>query len=407
MWIKNVKLQLDMLEIYFEELKIINNPELSFIYWLSANSPTWIYHYTDEKTGEILKFACLLTQFKGYWHSFSFDLLGELDSVIIRWCFSIAIWRSQGAVTSNSKIWITGSFLHFFFSEFTLDFINNTFDRKYLLETKRFDIACDIPESKKNIEKSITSKITSQINYNKDLEEYETLYIWNRKKQTSFIRIYDKILDTIKKSKTHLYNFEEDKMTRVEVEFNSEYIKWINKDNYWIINYENLLSNNQLLKDIFLSRVSEDMTFFTNLEYYDYKFTYLKPSRIDLEKYYLKHKQLPKWWKKNALGMFKKLQEIIWLKNLFEYLELSSSDVKTILDYYIYERKNFLKSNIRLKEKWHKTYYELIKEQTEFTQNINNLLLQENLAEATEIKEVLENAIQKYEKTYNLKTKNE
>jgi hypothetical protein len=53
------------------------------------------------------------------------------------------------------------------------------------------------------------------------------------------------------------------------------------------------------------------MTFFTNLEYYDYKFTYLKPSRIDLEKYYLKHKQLPKWWKKNALGMFKKLQEII------------------------------------------------------------------------------------------------
>ena len=396
MWTKNIKLQLDMLEIYFEQLRIINNPALQFIYWLSENSKTWIYDYTDYKTGEILKFDCLLTYFKGYWNSYSFDY--EKEGTKIKGGFSIAIWKSQWAITSNSKITFTGSWLHYFWTEFTLDFIKNTFDTRYLLEVKRFDIASDIPENKKNIENSIISKITSQINWNKELWEYETLYIWNRKKQKSFIRIYDKILDTIKKSKENLYNFKEEKLTRVEIEFNSEFIKWINKDNYGIITYENLLTQNKLLRDIFLSRASEDMTFFNNLEHYNYEFTYLEPSRIDLKRYYLTHKQLPTWWKKNALWMFLKLKNIIWLNNLFEYLELNSKEVKSIINYYIYERKNFIKNKIRKKEKWHKAYFELMKIQTEFTDEITDLLLQENLAEASEIKLILEIALEKYDK---------
>jgi len=43
------------------------------------------------------------------------------------------------------------------------------------------------------------------------------------------------------------------------------------------------------------------MTFFSDIASEDYSFVFIPPKRVDLETYYLETKQLPTWWKKNAL----------------------------------------------------------------------------------------------------------
>ena len=396
-----MNISLDMLEIFFDELKIINNPNLEFIYWLSDNSKTWIYNYYDILSKKEIKFDCVLTTVPWYWKHFRFDY--EYEWIKIKDWFSISIWRQQGAIISNNKITFTGSFLTYFWLEFTEKFIDSTFNIKYLLEVKRFDIAVDIPETKKNILSTLLTIPTSEINYNSEKKEYETIYLWSRKSQTSFIRIYDKILDSIKKSKTDLYNFNSDNLTRVEIEFRNTYILSLNKKHYWIIYWRNLLTDKKLLKDLFLNRVSDDMTFFSDIANKDYSFVFIPPKRVDLETYYLKTNQLPTWWKKNALWMFIKLKKIIWIVWLIKYLKLTDVEIKEVLEYYIKIKRDFLNWKIKKVSETKnisKEYFSLVSDQLITAKKINDLLLQDNIAEASEIKEVLENALKKYDLIY-------
>ena len=78
--------------------------------------------------------------------------------------------------------------------------------------------------------------------------------------------------------------------------------------------------------------------------------------------------------------------------------------------YFKTKKREVIKTKIRLKntkDSYNKMYYEIIKDQSNFATYLTEILLQDNLAEATEITEVIKNAISKYEITYNLKTKNE
>ena len=114
------------------------------------------------------------------------------------------------------------------------------------------------------------------------------------------MRVYDKILDTIKKSKQSLYKFTEKELTRVEIEFLEKEIQGLNSQNSDLVTYTTLLQDNDLLKNLFLSRIATKMTYFTDI-YKIYDFVYPKASRISLERYFLEKKQLPKWWRINAL----------------------------------------------------------------------------------------------------------
>ena len=104
--------------------------------------------------------------------------------------------------------------------------------------------------------------------------------------------------------------------------------------------------------------------------------------------------------------MLLKLKKIIWVEKLIWYLKLDLNDIETVLNYYITKKREVIKTKIRLKntkDSYNKMYYEIIKDQTNFAIYLTEILLQDNLAEATEITEVIKNAISKYEITYNLK----
>jgi hypothetical protein len=363
------------------------------IFSLSDNSKTFILTYPEYD----LKFEWVLTTVPWYWKHYRFDY--ECEWIKIKDGFSITLWRQKGAVTSFSKITFTGSFITYFGVNFLYNFIEYNFDSNFLLEVRRFDISCDVPEKKQNVVNSITWIITSKINYNKKLKEYETLYIWRRQKNTSFIRIYDKILDTIKKSKTHLYNFENEFLTRVEIEFNDEYIKWFNKSNYWKIYRKTLLTDEKFIKDLYLSRISEDMTFFSDLSFHKYEFNFIKPTRIDLAKYYLDTKQLPPRWQKNALWMFIKLKNIIWIENLINYLKLTPDESLSFFKYYT-EKKKYL-MNCKIKRKNNSInkltkYWKIMSGNLEKAEEVNELLLQKNVWKWEIISHLIDTAIIDY-----------
>ena len=104
--------------------------------------------------------------------------------------------------------------------------------------------------------------------------------------------------------------------------------------------------------------------------------------------------------------MLLKLKKIIWVEKLIWYLKLDLNDIETVLNYYITKKREVIKTKIRLKntkDSYNKMYYEIIKDQSNFAIYLTEILLQDNLAEATEITEVIKNAISKYEITYNLK----
>jgi len=404
----NITLQLDMLEIIFWDFRIWHTKNLDFLTWLSENSSTWVYKYFDSADLQHYNFSCVIFKIKWYSKHFSFSYRAEW--VELENCFSITYWASNWAVSSSNKIAFSGAFLHYFWYDFTLRLIEYSFNTKDFLWLRRFDIALDLPEWKKNIVDSFTGIPTFKYVYDKEKWYYETYYLWNRYTGHSCIRIYDKIKDTIKKDKEWLYNFQSKDLTRIECEFLKEYIDSFEKINPWVVTYKTLLTDNKLLKDLFFQRTVNEIWYFKSVEFSKYEFKFLAPSRIDLEKYYLDTKQLPKWWEKNALWMLLKLKKIIWVEKLIWYLKLDLNDIETVLNYYITKKREVIKTKIRLKntkDSYNKMYYEIIKDQSNFATYLTEILLQDNLAEATEITEVIKNAISKYEITYNLKTKNE
>jgi len=318
---KEFNLNLDHLELYFKS-PFIFKEEYNFQYYINESNTSSAYiKYWD------LELQYKIITPKNYLKWFTFSLIYK-NKIID--AFNIAFWDEGRDIKTRSKITIYASFMVIYWNEFIYKMIEDLFLVKKIEDLRRFDIACDIPENKQKLIKHFKWNPTTELNFNKDKNEFETYYFWSRKNKKILIRIYDKVLDTFKKQKQFLYDFSEnDNVTRFEIEFWSVEINNINHrlDKEKRLTYKNILLDKKLLRDLFFSRAIKYNTFFSWNEFKEYKIKYIAPKIVDLRDYFLEFNKLPKWWKKNWIGTSKRMVETIWI---FEFLKLIYDDFEDL-----------------------------------------------------------------------------
>ncbi len=336
------------LEIKLDELEIIFNDNIFDIWDIykrdiqkinNSNTDRGTMEYTDKETFEYEKYTYSNLEISWYnpWIMFQYTYEDDVINA-----FSILFSWKKGAVTTENKITIYWSFLQEKGRDYIYNLLEDLFYTNLFKWMRRFDIACDIPTTKKILIDSFKTKPKSELNYNKKKWEHETIYFWVRSNRTRLIRIYDKILDTFKKEKNSIYDFTEtENLTRVEVEFWKTTIDAMNEKEIYV-DYKKLLKENLLLKNLFIQSVYNHIWYFQDINYKKHKFTYPRRHVQDLKWYYMKHNQLPEWYQKNWFWLFKKIKNAIWFQWFFEYL-YKSIELKNGLD-------DFLK--FYYKKKW-------------------------------------------------------
>lgn len=368
---KNYTVTLDNLEIFFQTYEILI-PELLFNYNINESN-TSFWHITYKN----IDFQYSVVTFKNYDKGFTFNFIYKEKIVS---AFNINFWNNQKQIKVKNKLTIYASFLMIFWNDFILELIETIFITKNFLWLRRFDIACDIPETKQNLIKHFLQKPTTNLNFNREKQEYETYYFWSRKNDRILIRIYDKILDTFKKKKQFLYNFNWiDNLTRFEIEFWVNEINSINnnpnlKDK---ITYKTLLQDNKILRDLFFSRAIKYNSFFNSIDFKNnYQILHYKPLILDFNDYYLETNKIPKWWKKNAIWTSKKLIDTVWL---FEFLKLcydidKTKELNEVINLLLKQVRNNQKTKIKINN----INFNL-PEKIELIEKINELLFNKNI----------------------------
>ena len=339
---KKLPIYLDEMEILFKERDIF---KIDVVNINTSNTERANYIYTNED-GEYEKYTYIKFCIAGYDDGFLFQYTYEGETVN---AFSVLFWKKKGSVTTENKITFYGSFLHEKGRTYILELIEDFFKTENFLGLRRFDVACDVPESKKNIIQSFKRKPKTELNYDAKKQEHETYYFWNRQNRTRLIRVYDKVLDTFKKWKWHLYNFtEHDNVTRIEVEFWKTAIDAMN-ENETYVSYDILLRSDLVLKNLFLQSVINSIWYFEEVDFNKYEFSYPRRHKKDLKEYYMKHKQLPEWYRKNGFWLFQKIRKAIGFKWFFEYL-FEDIELEKWLDKFMdfYYKKKWAEKRVRI-----------------------------------------------------------
>lgn len=362
------KISLDHLELFFSWKNIITHQDFTFEI-NETNTSAWYLNYVD-KNGEIFKFKYSLATPSWYFKGFKFETI--IDDEIID-LFNVSYWDISWNIKSKNKITFYSSFFVVFWKEWVFDFIQSFFDTTFIDWLRRFDIAVDIPENKQNLINSFKKIPSSEIWWNKEEQERETIYFWNRKNKLILVRIYDKIKDTVKKWKTHLFDFWDSKnMTRVEIEFWLNFIKWVNRLKEVLV-YKDLLLDDLILRDLFFSRIQSYVWYFFEEKFTkQYKMAKYTPKVENLDKYFIKYGQLPRYDRKVIERCWKYIK-MLWLK---WFLNISFSKIENSEVIQIYE--DFIKYfRFRLKNKIVKKYKvsnKSFKEKVELTEEIFSYL---------------------------------
>ncbi len=231
-------------------------------------------------------------------------------------CFAFYIWKQI-----NSRI-TTRDYFKVYWSAFQImelneiiDFISTYVDIDYVdwkkwkkvSTLKRFDLAIDL---KKNITEDIIPNFwelkQKWTKYFWNSWELETYYIWEYKKRENksfLIRIYDKIKDIKKKWKQKIYPsylLEKD-ITRIEIEFRSEIIKFFNI---------NQLLDKSYIFNLFIKYIEKHTNIFEKMKTQDINKLKRLNKKIDLED--LKNNQVLKdkyigsflWYSKTILKIW-------------------------------------------------------------------------------------------------------
>jgi hypothetical protein len=283
---KEYSICLDHLEIFFSSNDIFK-PEIWFNYNINDTNTSFSYINNND-----LELQYKIVTPKNYvkWFTFSFIFNWKIIDA-----FNVSFWDNQKDIKTQNKITFYASFILIYWKTYILDLIDNIFLTKNFNDLRRFDIACDIPETKEKLISHFKQKPTTELNFNNEKNEYETYYFWLRKKYNILIRIYDKILDTFKKNKQFLYDFKDiENLTRFEIEFWYNEIRKINNNPKLKekITYKTLLSSEKILRDLFFSRAIKYNSFFSNNEFNEYNIVYIKPKILDLNNYFLEFHQL-------------------------------------------------------------------------------------------------------------------
>ena len=362
--------------IVLDELEIIFNWDDIFKVTIEnindSNTERASLIYSDRETGEYEKYTYMKHNIWGYESGYIFQYTYEGEVIN---AFSVLFWRKKGTVTTDNKITFYGSFLHEKWRDYIYNLIEHFFNTWNFEGLRRFDIACDIPESKKNIIESFKRKPKTELNYDAKKQEHETYYFWNRKNRTRLIRIYDKVLDTFKKWKWNLYNFtEKDNVTRIEVEFWKTAIDAMN-ENETYITYEFLLKNNILLKDLFLQSVIKSIGYFEEISYHDHEFSYPRRHTKNIKEHFMKFSQLPDWYQKNWFWLFKKIKDAIGFEWFFWYL-FSETETVEWLDKFLkyYYKKKWGEKKIRAKKMSSDKFIKSVYDKDQLTSDIFDII---------------------------------
>lgn len=307
---KEYSLKLDHLEIYFSWKNIIQE-KYKIVYNINeTNTPIAHLDYVD-RNWEKFKISYLINTPSNYsiWYSFLISI-NDISSTL----FNVSYWNWR----TKNKITIYSTFLAYFWEDYVFDFIMDFFDINFLDWVKRFDLALDLPEDKSKVIETFLKAPSSTIGYDKDKKSYETYYFWKRENWSVFLRIYDKKKDTIKKWKSHLFDFwwAED-ITRFELEFWRNFLNWVNREieqiTFWW-----LLLDDKLKNSLFFSYIMNYTNYFWVDFHKVYKMKKAIPKVQNLEKYYFDYEDLPKWHK-SRIKWARKYIDLIWLEKFLDY----------------------------------------------------------------------------------------
>ena len=210
-WIDSLKMQ-----IHFNENKKIP------LFWLSFNSDFLDY---DNET------RLQLTPNSIY--DFFVEVIDKPTLTRLGFFLINKIPKKSGEYFLKNKIEITGQWFILRDLGFYFELLHDLKFEFYKGDIERVDIAsdyiCNTDELCKNVFLPKLENVTKHIFEKKWI--IETLYIWNKdKKQNPYqlIRIYNKKLDSKKKGKLWLYDFEKEKdYTRIEIEMREDKAKYI------------------------------------------------------------------------------------------------------------------------------------------------------------------------------------
>ena len=308
------ELSLDDLEILFS-----TNPLKEFslsAMWLNeTNAPSWYVTFNN------IEFNYKIIRPKGYdiWYQFSFVYLEKIVQA-----FSIIFWKSTGVKSSN-VITIYSTWLRVLWNDKIKQLLDDNFNTQNFIGLRRFDIALDLPFWKYDLIDTFKTEPKHTRWFDSDKWNYETYYFWDRKNRTVLLRIYDKIRETIKRNKTFMFDFWDNKeVTRCELEFWKNFIDSVNKNNKnnITLDHQTLLDNpDNLYKTLYFSNIVDKVGYFSSVEFSKLDFTYIRSWLSEsLESYYLEYWQLPIRYKWPWLWTFRNLYKILWAKAFYSYI---------------------------------------------------------------------------------------
>lgn len=305
---KEYQISLDHLEIYLKTDKFFRN--FNLLEEINETNTSLAYYDYVSEDWEIIDFKYSINTPSNYSKGYTFSTL--VNNKIID-AFNIAFWKKEW-INSKHKLTIYASFIVAYWTDFIYKFLNDFFDVNNFDWLKRFDIALDIPENKQNFLNSLKIKPTSQIEWDEEKWEFETIYFWRRKNKTFMLRVYDKIKDTLKKWKTFLYDFwDATDFTRLEFEFWSQFCKKTNNTDEPPLTYDKLLLDKQVLRDLFFSKINKISSYFFDEKFYNnYVMKNPEPAIKNLKDFYLNYNVLPR----NQITRIKsnkKYIDILWL----------------------------------------------------------------------------------------------
>lgn len=267
-------------------------------------------------------------------------------------CFAFYIWKKlNDFISTRDYFKVYWSAFQVFELSWIIEFIDtyvecDSVDKKKgnkINTLKRFDLAIDL---KKHISRDIVRKFKKLeqkgAKYYGAKWELETYYIWEYKKKLNswyLIRIYDKIKDIQFKHKEELYSsyLLEDYITRIEIEFRSEVVRYVN--------IHNLLDRNYIF-NLFIKYIAKHTKMFDRLKTEDVEKLKRLKKKINLHEIWhdkvLRDKYLKAflWYWKNILKIWLCPTDIL-IRNLL-VSDLTKSNIPWWIDNDIFDESKYL-----------------------------------------------------------------
>lgn len=200
------------------------------------NSNIRIYNwYTVAKTENLRNYQYKITFWKDNTPVFAWYLWDVLNMYIETKDYFVVYWSAFNLLDLAEIVdFINENIIVDYWSRYYINNLNNRLAEKrdYWFILKRVDLALDVIKPIWEIVKNFRELKSKWSKFYDDKWNIQTYYIWEKKNTLNknlLIRIYDKIADIKQKEKQYLYPtyLKENYVTRIELEFRSESLKFL------------------------------------------------------------------------------------------------------------------------------------------------------------------------------------